>query len=318
MAVAPFPVQPRLVAVSGMYRNRRLIADQVLPRVSTGGTQAYKFLKHAMADGFTVPDTRVGRASRPNQVEFSATETPGATQDYALDVPIPNADRQNAAGQADAAAQSAMDPQAKATVLATNIIMLDREVRVANKVFALATYPSTQRTTLSGTSQWSDYTNSNPASAVMAALDIPIARPNVGVLGRQTWTVVRQHPKIVSAVLGNAGTSGIVSVEQVRDLWELEELLIGEGFLNTARPGQAVSMSRVWGKHASFFYRDPAGGPMDMPSFGWTAEWGTRQAGSIEDKDMGARGGERIRVFESVDEQIAANDLGYFFQNAVA
>lgn len=318
MAVTPFTVQPRLVAISGMYRNARLIADEVLPRVDIGGTQTYKYLRHTKEDGFTLPDTRVGRTSRPNQLQTSAIEVPGATNDFAIDIGVPNADKQNAQGQADAVARSVTDPQAKATRVGTDIILLDREVRVAAKVHALATYPSANRTTLSGTSQWSDYTNSNPVDAILAAMDIPMATPNVGVMGRAAFTKLRQHPKVVAGVLGNAGTSGVVSAQALADLLGLQKLLIGEGWLNTARPGQAVTMSRVWGKHMALLYLDPNGGPMDMPSFGWTAEWGTRQSGSVEDGHMGARGGEWIRTYESVDEQIAANDMGYLFRDCVA
>lgn len=318
MAVTPFTTQPRLVAVSGLYTNRQLIADAVLPRVSTGGTQTFKYLMHEMADGFTIPDTRVGRTGRPAQVQFSATETPGVTQDYGLDVPVPNADVLNSQGQGDATAVAATDPQAKATLLATNLVALDREVRVANIIFAIATYLAANRVTLAGNAQWSDFTNSNPLDAVLTAMDIPVRRPNVGVIGRQAFTKLQQHPVIVSAVLGNAGNRGAVQAQAIADLFGLERLEIGEGFLNTARPGQALSMSRVWGKHMALLYIDPNGGPMEMPSFGWTAEWGTRQAGTVPDPNMGVRGGENVRVYESLAEVIAAPALGYLFRDCVA
>lgn len=38
-------------------------------------------------------------------------------------------------------------------------------------MFALGTYPAAQRTTLSGTSQWSDYTSSDPLAAITGGLD---------------------------------------------------------------------------------------------------------------------------------------------------
>lgn len=317
MALATFPIQPRLVAVSGLYRNQRLIADAVLPRVSTGGSQNYKYLMHAVEDGFTIPDTRVGRASRPARLQFSATETPGFTKDYALDIPVPYADVLNSQGQSDAAASAATDPQAKATLLATNLLMLDREVRVAALVHALATYPSANRTTLSGSSQWSD-TTSNPVDAILSAMDVPMATPNVGVIGRAAFTKLRQHPKVVSSILGNAGQAGAVSAQAIAEFLGLQQLLVGEGWVNTSRPGQAVNMQRVWGKHLALLYIDPNGGPMEMPSFGWTAEWGMRQAGTIPDPNMGARGGENVRVYESVDEVISAPAMGYLFRDCVA
>jgi hypothetical protein len=317
MALAPFTVQPNLVAASGLYRNNRLIADQVLPRIAPVGTQTFKWLLHTMADGYTIPDTRVGRTSRPRSVEFSATEQSGMTVDYGLEVAVPNADVRNSQGQSDAVARVATDPRTKATLLATDLLLLDREVRVANLVFTLGTYPSANRATLSGSSQWS-HPDSDPIGAIHGAADGMMVRPNVGVMGRQVFTALRRHPKIVSAVLGNSGTSGVVSAQDIARFFDLDRIEVGEAFLNTARPGQAASMSRVWGKHFAMLYLDPNGGPMDMPSFGWTQPWGERVAGTIEDPNMGLRGGEWVRVGESVAEVVAASAMGYLFRDAVA
>src|SRR5690625_5247257 len=97
IALAPFPVNPEILAAAIAYRNRRMIADDVLPRVGVG-QQSYKYWTWDLAEGFTVPNTHVGRTSRPNQVEFSATEQSSTTKDYALDDAIPYADLQNAPG----------------------------------------------------------------------------------------------------------------------------------------------------------------------------------------------------------------------------
>jgi len=309
MSRAPFPIQPELTAIAIAYRNGRLIADDVLPRVPVG-VQEFKYLKYTLADGFTLPDTKVGRRSRPNEVEFSATETTDKTDDYGLDDPVPQADIDNAPPN--------YDPLGRATESTTDLILLDRERRAANLVFTLGNYPSANRTTLSGSSQWSD-TTSDPITAISNALDVPVVRPNVAVLGRAVFTNLARHPKIVSAVLGNAGLSGIARREQIAALFELDEVMVGEGWLNTAKKGQTASLSRVWGKHASFIYRDKlASTQQGRPTFGFTAQWGTRIAGANPDPGIGLRGGQRVRVGESVKELLCANDLAYFFQNAVA
>ncbi len=50
----------------------------------------------------------------------------------------------------------------------------------------------------------------------------------------------------------------------------------------------------------------------------WTAAAVNRVAGSIDEPKIGLRGSVRVRSGESVAEVVAANELGYFFQNAVA
>ena len=308
MSNAPFPINPALTAIAIAYRNTRLIADQVLPRVPVGA-QEFKYLKHDLAEGFTVPDTKVGRKSRINQVDFSATEETGATQDHGLESPVPQRDIDNAPPN--------YDPLGRATEQTTNLILLDREVRASNAVFNAANYAAGNKTTLSGTSQWS-HEDSNPLTAIADALDSVVMRPTIGVLGRAVSTKLRRHPKVVKAFNGTLGDEGMVPLQWLAEILELEAILVGEARLNIARPGQAANLSRVWGNHASFIYRDELADANNGTTFGFTAEFGGRIATSSFDKNIGLRGGQMVCVGESVKELITAPDLGYFFENAIS
>lgn len=312
MSKAPFVVTPELCAVAVMYKNGKMIADEVLPRVPVDA-ESFKYQKYPQGEFFTVPETRVGRKSQPNQVEFSSTEQTDSTQDYGLDDAVPNKDVKNAMAQS-----SMTDPRKRAAMGLTELIVLSREVRAANLVFNPASYGAGNQSTLSGTSQWSDYANSNPQAAIMDALDLLVMRPNIAVLGRSAWTKLSQHPKICKAVFGNNTDAGVVTRAQVAALLELDDVLVGEGWVNTARRGQPVNMQRVWGKHASFLYRNMTADTQYGVTFGMTAQFGERIGGEIEDPDIGVHGGVRVRVAESVKELVTANDLGYYFQNAIA
>jgi hypothetical protein len=308
MAIRPFPINPVLTAVALAYRNPdvALIADQVLPLTPTA--QEFKWLKYDLASGYTVPDTKVGRKSSPTEVEFNATEQIDKCVDYGLDDFIPNED-------IDADNQG-IDPRGTATGYLTNLIMLAREIRVANAVFNAANYTNT--VTLSGTGQYSDGANSDPVAGIGDILDVPIYRPNIAVFGQAAWTKTRRHPKLVQAIKGTAQGAGMVSRQEFADFFELNEVLVGAGFVNTAKKGQTVANSRVWGKHIAFLYRDRAAGPQAGVTFGFTAQWGGRIAGNLNEQKRGLTGGEIVRVGERVKEVIAAPDMGYFVQNAVA
>lgn len=308
-APAPFPIQPDLTAIALEYRNRRMIADQVMPRVPVA-KQDFKYLVHTLADGFTIPDTKVGRRAAPNQVEFSATEQTSSTVDYALDDSVPNEDIENAPQN--------YNPVNKAAEYITALLELDREQRVASAVFNASNYAAANKSTLSGTTQWSDFTNSNPIGAIMTALDACVMRPNIMVLGRAVYTQLVQHPKIIKAWLGNAGDAGVANASALANLFELDAVLVGESFVNSAKKGQATSLARVWGKYCALLYRDSVATASRGTTFGFTAQFGTRIAGSFEDKDVGMRGGLRVRVGESVKEVVTATDLGYLFSAAVA
>ena len=198
----PFPVQQELTAIALAYSNRAYIADQVLPRVPVGSRE-FKWLRFNRDEMFTIPETMVGRKGVPNEVQFGGTEVPGFVRDFGLDNLVPNDDIDSA--------PAGYDPIGRAVEGGAEIVALDREKRVADLVFNTNTYPTDNRTTLSGTSQWSDYTNSDPYSAIMAALDGMLMRPNTAVIGRLAWSKLRVHPKITAALApsstGNSPTS---------------------------------------------------------------------------------------------------------------
>lgn len=322
MSKAPFPVDPVLTGISLSIMPRGLIADQVLPRLTPMGSETFKYRQWAIEEGFTIPDTKVGRKGKPNQVEFTGTEQTAATEGYGLDDAIPQADIDNGA-------QSNVDPIARAVPGLSRLVSLDREKRVADVVFALATYDAALRTTLSGTDQWSDFANSDPIDDIMVGLDAALVRPNTMVIGRAPFSKLIQHPKINKAVNGTAGDSGVVRRRQIAELFELEDVLVGESYLNTAKKGQTASYSRVWGKHCALIHKNPEATTPDSNeiTFGWTAQYlpggpetqGNmgRQAGQRPDPDIGVAGGVRVRVWENVKEIIVAGQTGYFIQNAV-
>ncbi|MDD5176758.1 MAG: major capsid protein [Sterolibacterium sp.] len=310
---APFPVTPQYTAISLAYRNNKLIADEVLPRVPVP-LQAFKYLSYPKGTFFTVPETLVGRKGTPNQVEFTGTEVDSSTQDHALDDKVPIADIENARNQ-----PGMPDPLGRAVEGTTELIALGREKRVADLVFDAAQYAAANKIALTGNDQWNvDHADSNPIADITTGLDTCIMRPNVMVIGRAAFTKLATHKLLVKAYNGTAGDAGLVPRAFIAQLFELDEVLVGEGWINTAKKGQAPTMVRVWGKHCALVYRNRLADTQRGTTFGFTAQWGARIAGSEYSRDIGMRGGQVVRVGESVKELLIANDLGYFIENAVA
>lgn len=316
MSTSAFPVNPSLTAIAIGYRNPdvNLIADKVLPRLTTA--QKFSYTVYGAAQGYTVPSTLVGRKSEPTMVEFGGTQLTGETVDYGLDDMVPNAEIDAFNAMPKPPSGGPLSPQAISTMMLTGLVQLDREVRVANQVFNASNYTSSQ--TLSGTSQWSDYTNSNPLSALLTALDAPLIRPNKMVIGQAAWTVLRQHPKIVNAVFRTPQNSGTVPKEALAELLEIDEVIVGAMRVNTAKKGQTPSYVPVWGKHCALLSVSLAAAQAAQPTFGFTAQFGTKIAGELPAKEAGLRGSVRIRVGESVQEVITCTDAGFYFQNAIA
>jgi hypothetical protein len=314
MAVAPFPIDPHLTGISLAYQNETLIAEAVLPTVGVS-KQEFRWNRYDLRDGFTLPNTLVGRKSEPNKVEFGATEVAGFTKDYGLDDDVPTEDIMNS--------DVRHDPLAYATLRVTELIELDREVRVAAKVFDAALYAAGNKQALSGTAQWSDFVNSDPIGNIHdLALEsnAVMMRPNVMVMGSEVWMKFARHPKILEAVksTGGAINNGIAARSAIAQLFELEEVLVGRARLNTAKKGQPATMSRVWGKSALLFYRNRLATNQAGITLGYSAQWGSRVAGQMPEPNIGLRGAVRVRVGESREEVLAAPDVGFLFTTAVA
>lgn len=318
MATTAFPINPVLTAIAMVYTNPdvSLIADEVLPRAPT----AKKFIwtDYAAGQGYTVPSTLVGRKSSPTEVDFNGTAVNDEVLDYGLDDVVPN-DEINAFNDQikPAGGGGPVDPLVLSTMMTTKLVQLDREIRVAGRVFNSANYGG-NTVTLSGTSQWSDYANSDPLNAILTALDIPLFRPNVAVFGQSAFTKLRMHPKVVQAVFGTSQSAGVVSREALASLLEVQRVVVGSSFVNTARRGQAVNNQRVWGKHAAFLFVSKEAAMAQQPCWGFTAQWGGKVSGDMPEPKMGLRGSQRVRVGESVKEVVSAPALGYYFQNAIA
>jgi hypothetical protein len=318
MARAPFAIDPQLTSIAIAYKNEEYIADLIAPRRMVNA-ELFEVDYLNIDDMFELQDDMVGRLSAPNQVTFSSTRQQFSTEDHGLDAPVPQKDMNNYQGVG-------ASPEAIASEGVSELVMLNREVRVAKMVEDAANYKAGMSATLSGTSQWSDYTNSNPMDAILTALDEPLVRPTAAGTSRSAWRVIRQHPKVVEYVKGTGAGSdarGMISREQFREALELDAFYVGSTRAkNMPRNVSAapVTPPRIWGKHFWLIGNDPMAQLINMnrPTFLLTAQFGTKVSGRIQDPDMGLDGGVRIRAGEHVKEVVISKECGYLFKNVVA
>lgn len=108
-----------------------------------------------------------------------------------------------------------------------------------------------------------------------------VFRPNTVVMGQAAWSVIRRHPVLVNAIRGNLTEKGLISREEFQELFEIQKLLIGSSYVNTAKEGPGRWPSRCWGKHVACLYINPDATTQEGITFGLTAQFGTRtSAGS--------------------------------------
>jgi len=320
----PFPADATSTAIALAYRNpaETLIGQRVLPAVPVL-SETFKYAEYPLAENFTVPNLAVGRKSRPQMVEFSKIEKTASVADYALDDGVPQSDIEEAR-RARLRGFSAYDPEKAAVEGITNLLQLGREIRAAELVQDKANYSPDRVIALAGEDKLSNYKKSDPYGVLDEAMDKTlIYRPNTAVMGKKVWNMLKRHPRLIKAVKGGVsdGADGFITRAQFADLLEISpaNLFIGESLLNTARKGQDVKLERVWGNFIALLYINPAKRQAndEVISWGFTAEYGRRQSGKINDPDMGAGGGSRIRVWERCRELAVAKEAGVLLPEVI-
>jgi hypothetical protein len=304
---APFPVDPVRTGIVIAYRNDRLIADQVMPRKPVGG-ELFKWWEYDKAERLTHVDTEVSRKGAAKEVEFGAIERESSTADFGLDDVVPQGDIDKAAG-------SDYDPLDHASEALTDLILLDREVRVARTVFNPANHSHGKA--LDAAEKFSNR-DADLLAFLLQELDKPLMRPNTLTIGRAEWTQLRVNRSMVAAAHGNSGDKGVVSIAQMLELLELENIFIGESRVNIAKKGKAPEIKRVWAGHAAFTYQAPnVEVPAGTLTWGASAQFDDRFAATWYDEKVGLKGGYRVRVGEQLKELVIAKECGLLLQNVI-
>jgi hypothetical protein len=203
----------------------------------------------------------------------------------------------------------------------TDAILLDLEIRVMNLITSPAS--GVPNTTLAGSSQWSDYVNSDPIAAVEAQKTVikkAIAKtPNTLAVSYPVYAVLRQHPKIIDRF--KYIQVGILQADHLKSVFDVDNFWVMGAEYDTANEGQPPSLDFVWGKHALLAYIPPS--PQRLqPALGYTFRWlfGAPDLGGTLTKRyrVESKASDVIEVHRYDDIQIVAAQSGFMFLNAVA
>jgi hypothetical protein len=317
-----FPITPELTSIAIQYRNPAitLIADLVLPQTPPLGVKKFKWTKFDLGNNFTIPDLTIGPRSMPNQYEVPGTEVPDECVDYGLEGFIPQDDVDQAAALR-AMNQSVIDPQMLQTEVLTDVVLLARERRAANIVFNPANYLPGLTSDLSqngGAQQFDDFATSDPIETISNYLDSCVIRPNTLVFGKASWSPLRRHPRIMKAVNRDAGDTGAATREQVAEIFEVNQILVGESWVNLTANRANPTLARTWGAHMAGLFINPAAAKTMGLTWGFTANYRGLYAGALPDLRTGVRGGSWVRVCQTVKEIVAAQEAGFLLTNCTS
>ncbi len=304
-------VDPMLTNVAIGYTNDQYIADLVMPTFAVSKQSG----KHFVYDKsrFRAPKNNAKRGTGSPSDETTLTFTTGNAyycEDHALKHFVADEDVDNAI--------TPTDPYQDATEFLSEQHLISKEIEVATALTDTGTM--TSNTTLAGTSQWSDFSNSNPISDIrtgMQTIHSSIYKnPNTLILGKQVFDKIVDHPAFTERV--KYSQLGVMTTDLLARIVGVERVIIAAAGKNTAKEGQTDSMSYIWGKNAILAYVAPRIAPK-MVTLGLNYTWKQMQVERLRGSNEQDRKGTYIRLGDNYyDENIVAATAGYLIKNAVA
>lgn len=298
-------VDPALSNVSIKYSNDTFIADSIFPIVRTA-KQTGKYYVYDKSN-LRINSTDRAAGSGANEVDFGLSTAAFSCDDHAL--------KEFIADEIQDQADAALNPLVDATENITEQLLLDREQRLSTLLNSGTNIPN--GVTLSGTSQWSDYVNSDPIGDIRLARTTvhqnTFKKPNTIVMGKQVFDMLIEHPEIVERV--KYSQLGVISNELLARVLQVEKILVGEAGSNTAKEGQTDALSYVWGKFVVVCFVAPQV-RLKQITLGYTFTYAQRQVKRWRDED---REGTYVRIGQDNYQMvIVSSGAGYLIQTAIA
>jgi hypothetical protein len=211
------------------------------------------------------------------------------------------------------------DLEVDATNNLTQRMMLSKEKDAFNQCSNTSTV--TQNVTISGTSRWDDYGNSDPIADVKTAVDTvkkaviatntTAGQGMVLVLGYEAFSVLRNHPQILERI--KYSERGIITADILAAVFNVKQVIIAEAEYNSANALQTDSMAYVWGKNAWVFYitERPA---LRSVTFGYTLRKGAREVNKWTEQPIRT---DFVQVLDYYQQLVIAAAAGYYMATVV-
>lgn len=128
-------------------------------------------------------------------------------------------------------------------------------------------------------SSWAVVTGGDPVGDVKTKIDmiqdVSGYRPNKIVFGGKAWRVFNKNDNVTKHFWGTAGGSGksrFVTRQMAQEIFEVDEVLVGEAYRNTAGEGLTMSLASIWADHVWVGYVAPRPS-IEVPSALYTFRW---------------------------------------------
>lgn len=299
-------VDPVLTNLAVGYKNAEFIAEKIFPQVFTDkeGVQVPVFGKGS----FVEYDTKRAVGAASNVITLDAPNyLPIVLEEHDLAAGVDYREQ----------AESLFNEQAKATRRATKGVQLRQEIETAALLQAKSAYQSGHTKDLAATKKWSA-DNSDPLADIESARETVRAacgvRPGVLVVGASVLSQLKRNKALLASLSANDRKS-LLTVEQLKNLLELDDIIVGQAVSSVAT---GKPTKDVWDKFASLIVRPELvsdGNDEGEPAFGYTFR---RRGMPVVDRyeEVGGKV-EYARYTDIRKAAVVGSACGFLFENTV-
>ena len=249
------------------YMPEGIIADAVMPIV-TVPKQSDNYLIFDRGDVLRIESTRRSPGTEANKITRNVSSATFFCENFALKYPVTIEDKANA------------DPIFVQGILNSRVNFIQDKLYLdwENRVASLVTNTSNVGSSSAVNSAWTDYTsgNADPINDINTAIDNVQdqtgKRPNKIIFGQEAWRHFRRNEAVRNLIYGTNNGGGFASRDQVKSLFEVDELLVGGAYKNTGNEAQADALSQIWGDKVLVSYTAP-NPSIEIPSFAYSFRW---------------------------------------------
>lgn len=203
-------------------------------------------------------------------------------------------------------------------------ILTARERRTIAAVLDVTYYNADSDLKVTLSNKW-DTASGTPVTDIEAAIvkvrDNTGIKPNALIINWKTYRALRTNPqvaaKISSSGAGSSEAARNVTIDMLRQVFDIDNIIVAGSMQNTANPNAAATMADLWGDHA-LVTRIATTADMQEPCIGRTFMWtGDNKTGMndsmidgyVETYREEAIRSEIIRARHNTDEKILYKDL---------
>lgn len=305
-------IERNLTNYSQRIKNPNFVNERLFPPMMVK-FEADKYIVYG-TEHFNLIETVRANGAESAQIDWTFTESNYFAEEHSARDIVTDRDRANA--------DKPLTLDVDTLELVSDAVMLRKEYDAAQIARDTANYTNGNTSALSGTSQWSDYSNSTPLddfkTAQLSVFQQARVYTNTVVLPYEAAITLAYHPTILELVKYTHGNllqtleGGLGEGMLPKKLFGMDVVVAGAAY-NSANPGQQDSLSDVWGKDVIFAYVEKAP-KLKSISYGKTF----RTEKYVRKWREESRHGDWVEYNDIYDLALTASATGYLLQSVIA